>query len=141
MRLPSKVEGKASFVIAILAILVVAWSRTKEWSSSCKAVGRADGSRCKHSLTKLFASLERWSGISGTSLLFPILKIAATCHIQHDKMVWSTNISHLTLTKITTIKYGPNIHYLTPSYWLQGGFDVAISRIVHPKLQISTARL
>ena len=29
----------------------------------------------------------------------------------------------------------------TPSYWLQGGFDVAISRTVHPKLQMSTARL
>jgi hypothetical protein len=52
------------------------------------------------------ASFERWSGISGISLLFPILKIAAT-----------------------------------PSNWLQGGFADAISRIVHPKLQISTGRL
>uniref|UniRef100_A0A2P2LSC9 Uncharacterized protein n=1 Tax=Rhizophora mucronata TaxID=61149 RepID=A0A2P2LSC9_RHIMU len=78
----------------------------KGWSNNCEAVGRADGSRCKHRVMKLFASLERLLGISGISLLLPILKIAAT-----------------------------------PSYWLHGGFDVAISRIVHPKLHISTARL
>lgn len=30
---------------------------------------------------------------------------------------------------------------LTPSYWLQGGFVVAISKTVHPRLHISTARL
>jgi len=30
---------------------------------------------------------------------------------------------------------------LTPSYWLQGGFVVAISKTVHPRLQKSTARL
>lgn len=107
MRLPSKVEGKASFVIAILATLVVAWSLTKGWSCSCKAVGRNDGSRCKHSLIKLFASLERWSGISGTSLLFPILKIAATCDIQHNKIVQSTNVSLLTLTKDNVYKQWP----------------------------------
>jgi hypothetical protein len=33
------------------------------------------------------------------------------------------------------------VKYHTPSYWLHGGFEVAISRIVHPKLYISTARL
>jgi hypothetical protein len=33
------------------------------------------------------------------------------------------------------------VQILTPSYWLHGGFEVAISRTVHPKLQISTARL
>lgn len=29
----------------------------------------------------------------------------------------------------------------TPSYWLQGGLEVAISRMVHPRLHISTERV
>ena len=39
-------------------------------------------------------------------------------------------------------KYIPRLRkQLTPSYWLQGGLEVAISRMVHPRLQISTERL
>lgn len=59
VRLPSNTEGKARLVMLMIDTLDVAWSRIKGWSSNCPAVGRADGSRCRHSLMKLLASLER----------------------------------------------------------------------------------
>jgi len=76
---PSVEVGNPSLVMPDLELRNVAWSLTKGWSISWAAVGRAAGSRCKQSFRKLFASGERWSGISGMSLLFPILNIAATC--------------------------------------------------------------
>ena len=76
---PSVEVGNPSLVMPDLELRSVAWSLTKGWSISWAAVGRAAGSRCKQSFRKLFASEERWSGISGMSLLFPILNIAATC--------------------------------------------------------------
>lgn len=51
---------------------------TKGCCSSCTAEGREDGFLCKHCLTKSLQSSERCSGIPGSSLLCPILKIAAT---------------------------------------------------------------
>ena len=78
---PSVEVGNISLVMPDLELLTVAWSFTKGWSISWAAVGRAAGSRCKQSFRKLFASEERLSGISGMSLLFPILNIAATCEI------------------------------------------------------------
>lgn len=51
---------------------------TNGCSRSCSALGRLIGSRCRHCLTKSFPSSERSSGIAGSSLLFPILNMAAT---------------------------------------------------------------
>ena len=76
---PSEEEGNKSLTMLNFAAFMSGWSRTKGWSISWAAVGRADGSRCKHSFRKLFASEERCSAISGISLLFAILNIAATC--------------------------------------------------------------
>lgn len=60
----------------------------KGCSSNFWAVGRANGSRCKHNIMKFFASFDRCSGISGISLLFPILNMAATCQYNIKKN-WS----------------------------------------------------
>lgn len=140
VRLPSKERRYDSLVTPTWATFAVLWFLTKGCSSSLEAVGRRDGSRCKHDLIKLFASLERCSGISGKSLLFPILNMAATCSIESNQR--HLGLSSLMMAWVEMI--GKSIYqifrYLTPSYWLQGGFEVAISRIVHPKLQISTAR-
>jgi hypothetical protein len=49
-------------------------------------VKRDAGSRFKHICKKLFPSSEKLSGISGISLLFAILNIAATCKIRLDQL-------------------------------------------------------
>lgn len=120
---------------------------TKGCSKSWAAVGRCSGLRCKHSLIKLFPSSDRWSGISGSSLLFPILNMAATFESHKTRRIRSLrNICHAVNEKCITsecciIPKCLNSILLTPSYWLQGGFVVAISRTVQPRLHISTARL
>jgi hypothetical protein len=78
--------GNISLVMPDLELLTDAWSLTQGCSINWAAVGRAAGSRCKQSFRKLFASEERWSGISGMSLLFPILNIAATCDIDYESL-------------------------------------------------------
>ena len=68
---------------------------TKGCSKSWAAVGRYNGLRCKHSFTKAFPSSDRWSGISGSSLLFPILNMAATFEETHNRREKGANNQHL----------------------------------------------
>jgi len=82
----------------------------KGWSSNLWAVGRANGSLCKHSLMKFFASFERCSGISGISLLFPILNMAATCSIQHKN-----NFSHsYSPNRVMQVKASSEVSNISP---------------------------
>ena len=57
---------------------------------SSAAAGRLGDSRCRHCVIKSFPSSERWSGIVGRSLLFPILNIAAIYRADHanNKEQW-----------------------------------------------------
>lgn len=55
---------------------------------SSTAVGRWEGSRCRHFLMKSLHCSDRWSGIGGSSLLFPILNIAAICRWEKRGNIW-----------------------------------------------------
>jgi len=131
---------------------------------SWPAEGRSSGSLCKQSLTKSFPSSDKWSGIVGSSLLFPILNIAATlkqwmwnsrnrlfnqcfvsiqaCAPTKTRIFVSENRFEMDMQQYY-IHNGYNIssNSLTPSYWPHGGFVVAISKTVQPRLHMSTARL
>ncbi len=54
-------------------------SSTKGCSNNWAAEGRCAGFRCRHNRTKSFPSFDSTSGMTGSSLLFQILNMAATC--------------------------------------------------------------
>jgi hypothetical protein len=132
--------GNIPLVMPDLELLTVAWSFTKGRSISWAAIGRAAGSRCKQSFRKLFASEERLSGISGMPLLFPILNIAATYEI-HPRLADNQlkNWHHMIGNHVNVIASIQSI--IHPFVLLQGGFAVAISRMVQPRWAFGYSKL